>query len=74
VSSQLQGSVFHRPRGGGLSVLGDYWGCKDACEGARRACLADCEGTVENPKPSRNCILCNDDYFVCLAGCTRDIA
>jgi hypothetical protein len=74
VRAQLKGGVFRRPFGGGLSTLGDYWTCKSGCETARSACLATCEGTWESPKPSRNCMLCDDDYRACMWGCSRDIA
>lgn len=75
VVAQLVGSVFHRPRVGGVwGTLEDYWPCKESCETARSACLDTCEGTWENPKPSRNCLLCDSDYRACLQGCSRDIA
>jgi len=73
VRSQLQGGVF-RPPGGPVFGFGDYWTCKDGCETAHSACLDTCEGTWENRKPSRNCILCDDDYRACMQVCTRDIA
>ena len=74
VRAQLKGGGgFHRP-GGGLGTIGDYWTCKDKCETAKWACLETCEGTLDNPKPSRNCLLCDDDYNACMRGCTSDIA
>jgi len=74
VSAQLMGGGFHRPIGGTFGTLEDYWTCKAGCEAAKSACLDTCEGTWENPKPSRNCWLCDDDYNACMRGCTRDIA
>ena len=73
VTPQLKGSPF-RPRVGGLSTMGDYWACKDACVSAHRTCLDGCEGTWENPKGSLNCIICDDQYRSCMADCTKDIA
>jgi hypothetical protein len=60
--------------GGGFNTIGDYWICRDACAIAHSACLDTCEGTVESPKASRNCMICDDQYSACLAGCSRDIA
>ena len=75
VNPQLRGSVFHRPRGGGVfGTIEDYWLCKQGCETARSACLDTCEGTWANPKPSRNCMICDQDYSACMQGCSRDIA
>ena len=75
VLSQLKGSVFHRPRLGGVfGTIEDYFTCKQGCETARSACLDTCEGTWENPKPSSNCTICDQDYSACLQGCSRDIA
>lgn len=75
VVSQLKGSVFHRPHLGRVfGTIEDYWTCKQGCETARSACLETCEGTWENPKPSRNCTICDQDYSACVQGCSRDIA
>lgn len=60
--------------GGGGGGLGDYWVCKNDCETAYSKCLDTCEGTPENPKPSRNCLICDDSYRRCLRVCTRNIA
>lgn len=75
VRPQLKGGGFHRPRlGGGLNTIGDYFTCKSGCYSAWSSCLATCEGTVDSPKASRNCLLCDDAYNACMAGCSRDIA
>lgn len=75
VDAQLRGGVWRPPLGGGGQFgMGDYWTCRDSCERARSACLDTCEGTIDNPKPSRNCMLCDDDYRACMRICTRDIA
>jgi hypothetical protein len=75
VIAQLKGSVFHRPRVGGIfGTIEDYWTCQQGCESAHSECLAGCEGTLDAPKPSRNCILCDDSYNACMQGCSRDIA
>lgn len=75
VVSQLKGSPFHRPRFGTVfGTIEDYWTCKQGCETARSACLETCEGTWENPKPSSNCTICDQDYRACVQGCSRDIA
>lgn len=60
--------------GGGYDGLGDYWVCKNDCETAHSKCLDTCEGTVENPKPSRNCLICDRNYQRCLDQCSRNIA
>lgn len=60
--------------GGVFGTIGDYWVCSDRCAAAHHACLRTCEGTWENPKPSRNCLICDDQYNACLAVCSRDIA
>jgi len=60
--------------GGGGGGLGDYWVCKDGCETVYSKCLDTCEGTVDNPKPSRNCLMCDDSYRRCLRVCSRNIA
>ncbi|MGH7801530.1 MAG: hypothetical protein ACREOW_13055 [Thermodesulfobacteriota bacterium] len=75
IVSQLAGSGFSRPRGGGVfGGLGDYWVCKSGCEATYSACLDTCEGTWENPKPSRNCLICDENYWACLQACSGDIA
>jgi hypothetical protein len=75
VRPQLRGGGFNRARlGGGLNTIDDYYTCKSACYSAWSSCLATCEGTVDSPKASRNCMLCDDAYNACMAGCIRDIA
>jgi hypothetical protein len=74
VAAQLTGRRFGGGFRGGFGTIGDYWPCRDACATAHAACLDGCEGTVDSPKASRNCIICDDQYFACLANCTRDIA
>jgi hypothetical protein len=70
----LKGGVFHPRVGRTFGTLEDYWVCKSGCDSARTACLSTCEGTWENPKGSTNCILCDQDYNACMAGCSKDIA
>jgi hypothetical protein len=74
VAAQLGGRVFGGGFGGTFGTMADYWVCRDGCGRAHSACLSTCEGTWASPKASRNCILCDDDYQRCLAGCASDIA
>jgi hypothetical protein len=75
VRPQLRGGGFNRGRlGGGLNTIEDYYTCKSACYTAWSACLDTCEGTVDSPKASRNCTICDDDYSACMQRCSRDIA
>jgi hypothetical protein len=60
--------------GGASGGLGDYWACRNGCEIAYSKCLDTCEGTPENPKPSRNCLICDENYQRCLDACSRNIA
>lgn len=60
--------------GGGSGGLGDYWECRSGCETAHSKCLETCEGTPENPKPSRNCLMCDQNYQRCVDRCSRNIA
>jgi hypothetical protein len=61
--------------GGGTSGgLGSYWECVSGCESAHSICLDSCEGTWENPKPSGNCMMCDDNYQRCVDACSRNIA
>jgi hypothetical protein len=60
--------------GGASGGLGDYWECRNGCETAHSKCLDNCEGTWENPKPSRNCLICDENYQRCLRACSRNIA
>ena len=74
IQAQLKGGGFRPRLGGSFGTIADYWPCKDACYTTYLSCLEGCEGTWENPKPSRNCIVCGDNYHACLANCSRDIA
>lgn len=60
--------------GGGSGGFGDYWECRSGCETAHSKCLEACEGTPENPKPSRNCLMCDQNYQRCVDRCSRNIA
>lgn len=60
--------------GGGSGGLGSYWECMNGCDAAHSMCLDTCEGTWENPKPSRNCWICDDHYQRCVDACSRNIA
>lgn len=60
--------------GGGSGGLSSYWECRNGCETAHSKCLDTCEGTWENPKPSRNCLICDDNYDSCVQACSRNIA
>lgn len=70
----IPGSGESGSGGGGSDGLGDYWVCKNDCETAHSKCLDTCEGTVENPKPSRNCLICDANNQRCLDRCSRNIA
>jgi hypothetical protein len=54
--------------GGGFGIFGGLW-CKLGCEIAYSVCLDGCEGTLDNPKPSLNCVFCDQAYRACLQGC-----
>jgi hypothetical protein len=60
--------------GGGSGGLSGYWECRNGCENAYSKCLDTCEGTPENPKPSINCLICDDVYQSCVQACSRNIA
>jgi hypothetical protein len=75
IKAQLAGGFFSGSFGSGtFGTLEDDWICIQGCESARSACLETCEGTWDNPKPSRNCIVCDEQYNACVQGCSRDIA
>lgn len=74
VSPQLGGRTFGGGFGGRFGTLEDYWVCADGCSRAHSACLQTCEGTIDNPQGSSHCLICDDNYQSCLAGCSRDIA
>jgi hypothetical protein len=59
---------------GGSGGLSGYWECRNGCEVAHSRCLDTCEGTVEDPRPSRNCLICDDIYQSCVQACSRNIA
>jgi hypothetical protein len=66
VISQLSAGGFAGSRGGGL--FGSWW-CTLGCELAYSVCLDGCEGTLDNPKPSGNCVICDQSHRACLQGC-----
>ena len=66
VISQLSAGGFPGSRGGGL--FGSWW-CRLGCEMAYSVCLDGCEGTLDNPKPSGNCVICDQTHRACLQGC-----
>jgi hypothetical protein len=43
--------------------------CRIACQADYAGCLDTCEGTVDNPKPSLNCVLCDQRHASCLQIC-----
>lgn len=43
--------------------------CRTVCNVLYSGCLDSCEGTIDNPKPSRNCLLCDDRHNSCLQVC-----
>jgi hypothetical protein len=43
--------------------------CRIVCEAVYSGCLDTCEGTIDNPKPSRNCLLCDERHASCLQVC-----
>jgi hypothetical protein len=70
----LPGSGGGGSGGGGSGGLSGYWECRNGCEIAYSRCLDICEGTPENPKPSINCLICDDIYQSCVQACSRNIA
>jgi hypothetical protein len=66
VISQLSAGGF--PGGGGSGLFGGWW-CRFGCAFARSSCLDGCEGTLDNPKPSMNCVICDQTYRACVQGC-----
>jgi hypothetical protein len=70
----LPGSGGGGSGGGGSGGLSGYWECRNGCEIAYSRCLDTCEGTPENPKPSINCLICDDIYQSCVQACSRNIA
>ena|ERR1700687_3080006 len=69
VISQLSVGRFPGTLSGGVfGIFGGLW-CKLGCEMAYSVCLDGCEGTLDNPKPSLNCVICDQTYRACLQGC-----
>jgi hypothetical protein len=64
-------SVGSFPGSSGIGLFGG-WGnklCRLWCDIAWRSCLDTCEGTWENPKPSLNCVICDQQHTECLKAC-----
>jgi hypothetical protein len=69
VISQLSIYRFAGTRSAGiLSDIGG-WLCRFWCNSAYSACLDGCEGTLDNPKPSLNCVICDEKHRECLNAC-----
>jgi hypothetical protein len=66
VFSQLSFNPFPISTGAGL--FGGLF-CRLRCEMAYSSCLDTCEGTLDNPKPSLNCVICDEQHKECLKGC-----
>jgi hypothetical protein len=66
VFSQLSFNPFPISTGSGL--FGGFF-CRLRCEMAYSSCLDTCEGTLDNPKPSLNCVICDEQHTECLKGC-----
>lgn len=66
---QLSINRFNGTRSAG--VLGDIggWLCRFWCNSAYSVCLDSCEGTWDNPKPSLNCVICDEKHRDCLKAC-----
>lgn len=43
--------------------------CRTVCDVIYSGCLDSCEGTIDNPKPSRNCIICDERHASCRQIC-----
>jgi hypothetical protein len=69
VISQLRIDPFGGARGAGSFSLFGGWFCRLLCEIAYSSCLDTCEGTLDNPKPSLNCVICDQEHNACLQGC-----
>jgi len=75
LNAQLARGFFPGPFGSGtFGTLEDDLICIQGCDSAHSACLETCEGTWDNPRPSKNCIVCDEQYNACIQGCSRDIA
>lgn len=66
IISQLSLNPFPISTGAGL--FGGLF-CRLRCEMAYSDCLDTCEGTLDNPKPSMNCVICDQQHTECLKGC-----
>jgi hypothetical protein len=66
---QLSFDPFHGSTSTGLFGGLGSWFCRFLCDAAWRSCLDTCEGTWENPKPSLNCVICDQQHTECLRGC-----
>jgi hypothetical protein len=43
--------------------------CRVFCEAQYSGCLDTCEGTIDNPASSLNCVLCDQRHASCLQVC-----
>jgi hypothetical protein len=66
IFSQLSLNPFPTSTGAGL--FGGLF-CRLRCEMAYSDCLDTCEGTLDNPRPSLNCVICDQQHDECLKGC-----
>ena len=69
VVAQLSVNQFPGASSGWLDTVGS-WVCAFLCRLAYSSCLNDCEGTIANPKPSMNCVICDQTYADCVKGCS----
>lgn len=66
---QLSINRFDGMRSAGIwSDIGG-WLCRFWCNSAYSVCLDGCEGTLDNPKPSLNCVICDEQHGECLKAC-----
>jgi hypothetical protein len=63
-----QFSINPFPISTGAGIFGGLF-CRLRCEMAYSDCLDTCEGTLDNPKPSLNCVICDQKHSECLKGC-----
>jgi hypothetical protein len=69
VLSQLSINRFGGTRSARIfGGIGD-WLCRFWCNSAYSVCLDGCEGTLDNPKPSLNCVICDENHRACLKAC-----
>jgi hypothetical protein len=69
VTSQFFSNRFGGPRRAGILGDIDGWLCRFWCNSAYSVCLDGCEGTLDNPKPSLNCVICDENHRACLKAC-----